>query len=460
VCFRVGYAATLMPTQRSCFAFAAFVALLLPSVSRAQQPASTPSDSDRAAARELAMQGAQLQQAGNCAEAVDRFARAEAIFPAPTNLLHEAQCEAVLGKLVEAAEHYRLVVRTPLPAGSPNAFVQAQQQAATELAQVEPRIPSIRIIVRPRAPQGTTIKIDEQEVSPAYVGVERPTDPGAHSVVLQAPGYVVARQRVTLQEKETKDVAFNLGAPGYYAPPAPTPAPTYAQPPPPAPTPSQTFTSQPIIPLPPQHEQANGGFMIGGTVGLLIPAGNAEHLPGNAGQEVSMGSLAGPGVALSLDGGFRFVKRLYIGLTYQHAFLSAGSALTGTAFGGTANADSNYVGIDLAVFSDPDYTAFYARVGAGYRYLDLGVTNSNTPSATFGETLSGGEGSVGVGVALKLGSWVRLIPEASVNIGSFSSVNLSGTSPLGDTTGGVANSDTHVFVLLGLTAFIDFARKN
>ena len=110
----------LRASSRLFFIFLSFAALSAPSSARGQQPAPTAAPdsdnraSDRAAARELAMQGAQLQQAGNCAEALDRFARAEAIFPAPTNLVHEAQCEAQLGKLVEAADHYRMVVRTPL----------------------------------------------------------------------------------------------------------------------------------------------------------------------------------------------------------------------------------------------------------------------------------------------------------------------------------------------------------
>ena len=51
-----------------------------------------------------------------------------------------AECEAALGKLVESAETYRTLTRTPLPPGAPNAFVQAQAQGAAELTQVEPRI--------------------------------------------------------------------------------------------------------------------------------------------------------------------------------------------------------------------------------------------------------------------------------------------------------------------------------
>jgi hypothetical protein len=174
------------------------------------------------------------------------------------------------------------------------------------------------------------------------------------------------------------------------------------------------------------------------------------------------------GAAVDVAAGFRFVKRLYMGLKWEHGFLTAAGGLTANLpSGGTANADSNYVGLDFAVISDPNAVAFFAKVGAGYRFLDLGATLS---SGTFGETFSGGEASLGAGVELKLGSWIRLIPEASVNIGSFSQSSCSSSGTLngslssfngftGDHCGSLG-TDTHEFVLLGLTAFLDFARKN
>src|SRR5580700_5202438 len=120
------------------------------------------SDADRAAARELYVQGVELQQAGKFAEALDRFNRAQAVFSAPTHLLHIAECDASIGRLVESAETYRTLVRTPLPPSAPQAFVQAQQQAGVELTQVEPRLPSIRLLVHPENVQGLTIQIDGQ----------------------------------------------------------------------------------------------------------------------------------------------------------------------------------------------------------------------------------------------------------------------------------------------------------
>ncbi len=328
--------------------------------------AQTASDADRAAARELATQGLQLQQAGNFTDALDRFDRAQAVFSAPTHLLHIAQCEAALGKLVEAAETYRTLVRTPLPTGAPAAFVQAQQEGAAELSQVEPRIPSIRLFVKPANLTNLQILIDGQAMSNALVGVQRPTDPGAHSIALLAPGYARADQQVVLKEKETKDVVFNLGgSPGtYYAPvpaPAPSPAvaPNAAQPA----TPPAQYNYQPMPPAPPpperpEHEPARGGFMLGGTLGVLLPGGNLRSGTGVA-------TVAGGGAGVALNGGFRFARHFYIGLTYEHGFLSAGSAAA--AAGATSSVDSNYIGVDFDVISNPDGVGFYGDIGAGYR---------------------------------------------------------------------------------------------
>ena len=113
-------------------------------LARRPQARAQVSDAERAGARELFKEGDQLQRAGHFAEALDKFQRAQQVFAAPTNLLRIAECDAALGRLVESAEAYREVLRTPLPAGSPPAFQAAVDQAKAELSQVEPRVPKAR----------------------------------------------------------------------------------------------------------------------------------------------------------------------------------------------------------------------------------------------------------------------------------------------------------------------------
>ena len=92
------------------------------------------SDAERAAARDLFKQGDELQRAGKYADALDKFQRAQQVFQAPTNVLRIAECQTQLGKLVEATEAYRSVIRWPLAPGAPPAFQSAIDQAKVESA--------------------------------------------------------------------------------------------------------------------------------------------------------------------------------------------------------------------------------------------------------------------------------------------------------------------------------------
>ncbi len=156
------------------------------------------SSADKATARRLANDGIELFQKGQVAEALDKLERAEQLFDAPVHLVYIARCQVKLGKLVEAAESYRKLVNSSLPAGAPQVFRDAMTEGQTELAELEPKIPMLTIDVVPSV-QGVTLKIDGESVSSAALGVERPTNPGRHNVDLTAPGYRTARSSVDVR---------------------------------------------------------------------------------------------------------------------------------------------------------------------------------------------------------------------------------------------------------------------
>ncbi len=417
-------------------------------------------DADRAAARELYVQGVGLQEVGKFGEALDRFNRAQAVFSAPTHLLHIAECDAALGKLVESAETYRTLVRTPLPDGAPNAFVQAQKQGAAELTQVEPRLPSIRLIVHPENVQNLAVQVDGQPMSSALVGVQRPTDPGQHVIVVSAPGYLKMSQRIALQEKENRDINFTLQAsngivygtaPAGYPPqvqPA-QPAPQYSPAPPPY------GSAPPEYKAPDENRPASGGFMMGPSLGVVLPGGSTA-----GGDQFS--NIASPGAGVGVEAGFRFVRRLYLGAVYQHGFLSAANAQA-VALGSaavTTTVGTNYFGLNFAYISHPEGVAFYGEIGGGFRTFSNTQTATDN-SASASTTLAGGELSIGVGLHLKFGDWIRVIPKVSVSGGQFGTLSCNQTgSATCPTTGTITNTDTHTFVFLGVTGFIDFARKH
>jgi hypothetical protein len=175
-------------------------------------PSATPqsvSDGDRAAARDLYNEGVALQ-ATRPQDALDKFQRSYAVLNAPTTYLHLVQCEVALGKLVEAAEGYRTIIRTVLPPGSSKPFFDAQTTASQELAQLEPRIPHVKIAVTPDRLTGLALALDGQTYNVALVGASRPIDPGSHKLVVTAPGYVASEQSFDVKEREQKDVAIAL----------------------------------------------------------------------------------------------------------------------------------------------------------------------------------------------------------------------------------------------------------
>ncbi|MDI3284423.1 hypothetical protein [Polyangium sp. 15x6] len=193
-------------------AAAATVALALLSPT----PASSQTAEEKAAARSLAQQGAEALQNKNYAEAIDLLGRAEAIIHAPTHLLLIGRGQVGLGKLVAARESFLKIIREELPANAPAAFKRAQEDAKTELAAIEPRIGSLRIVLTgPGAadPAKVTVKLDEQGVTSALIGVHRPIDPGKHVVTATAAGRNAVTQEVSLGDGEKKEVSLEVEAP-------------------------------------------------------------------------------------------------------------------------------------------------------------------------------------------------------------------------------------------------------
>jgi hypothetical protein len=398
-------------------------------------------DAERAAARDLFKQGDQLQRAGNFTDALDRFQRAEQVIQAPTNVLRIAECQAALGKLVEAAEAYRSVVRWPLAAGAPPAFQSAIDQAKGELAQVEPRVPKLLVQVTPSGVANESLVIDGTAVPAALVGEPIPLDPGDHKVLVTAPGYSSPEQPVTLRERETKTLNVELHATATGAPP-----PVVGGTPPPPPPAYGSASPEPAAPPPfePQsrandRKDTRGSILLGVHLGLEIPTGTVPltstiNWP-NGANTAAMGDISGPGFAFALDGGVRFLHHWYLGLTLEHAGLAGGknsSALN--ANGGSLSSDTTALGIVGAFIAIPDKPSFYGELGLQSRWYNFTVSGLPTQSYSSGELM------IGVGLWLPIGRYFRLIPLGTAGFGTFEAPNSSSSS------GGPG----HAFVMIGL----------
>jgi hypothetical protein len=137
-------------------------------------------DEARAGARSAAIAGAAAMQEGRLEDAVDLFKRAETLMHAPTHLLYLARAQVKLGRLVRARENYLKIVREQLPPNAPRAFLDARTTAQTEAADLEGRIPIVKIVVEGDGARDATVTMDGQKLSSALAGLPFPIDPGEH----------------------------------------------------------------------------------------------------------------------------------------------------------------------------------------------------------------------------------------------------------------------------------------
>jgi hypothetical protein len=200
--------------------------------------------------------------------------------------------------------------------------------------------------------------------------------------------------------------------------------------------------------------------MLGADLGVLFPGGNTGSIGGS---NTSVSSFASTGGAVGINAGFRFVRRLYLGLDIQHGFLGTGNGSIYPA-GTTSSANTNFYALNFAYLSNPDgVVGFYGELSVGYRTLTSNATLGDG-SGTVSTTFKGGDVALGIGMHIRLGEWVRLIPKLSVSGGQFDSASCnasgSGASCAGGNNVTISDTDTHSFVFLGVTGMVDFARKH
>jgi hypothetical protein len=182
-----------------------------------------------AAARALGMQGIKMADAGDCRGAIEKLSRAEALYHAPSILGRLGECQVQVGQIVLGTENLNRVVREQLPANAPKAFRDAQERAKGVLSAALPKIARLTVRVEP-ADAKPQVTVSGAPIPEALIGVERPTDPGTHEVVVSAPGYLEQRVNVTLAEGGSQELPVRLVKDPNV--PVTTPAPAPAAPPP------------------------------------------------------------------------------------------------------------------------------------------------------------------------------------------------------------------------------------
>jgi hypothetical protein len=224
--------------------------------------AQTASPEDIAAARSLGTEGTRLADSGDCKNAIPKLESAEKLYHAPTTLDRLGECQIAAGLLVAGTENLNRVVREPLAATAPAAFVAAKKRAQTALTAAQPRIGSVKIHVDGPTADKVTLAVDGAPVSSAVLDSDRPTDPGAHAVSASAVGYRAATENVDVREGAESTVSLKLEIDPTAV--AVTPPPGEA-----VPVAPSTTTTVSTGSAPPNRAPAIAAFAVGGA-GLLV----------------------------------------------------------------------------------------------------------------------------------------------------------------------------------------------
>jgi hypothetical protein len=427
-------------------------------------------------ARTLFQEGVKLQESGKASDvpaALAKFEAAQKNFSAPTNVLHIAECQALLGHLIDASETYNNLAKMKVdPDKDPPIFLQAQQQGAGEAAGVKGRIPTLKVDVQPDAKtlQNLQITFNDKPMPPELIGVPHQFDPGTYRIAAYANGYLLKEPSgdVVVKEKETKIITIILAPVGGAAA---TPVPvtgTVAQNTPPA-----TGTPPPVagadqnpppkdqpppVPPPPPPPDNSKGYLVGLRGAYLVPFGNVPK-PRSATaavigstSDVGMGDMFGGGGAIGLDGGLRLAKVLYLGLTAEFGTFGAGSD-TSTIPNATVSTSTFMLGLEAGLITSPDRFAFFGTAGLGYRTLKQSITGGGRNLEVGGTeaNFSGFDLWTRLGFAIPAGP-LRLIPYGSLALGTFSR---SSSDALGAASSNqdVTNTSLHGFLGLGLAAY-------
>jgi hypothetical protein len=197
-----------MPPVKHLFATSTF---LIGGLLFTAAPAGAQTREQRAGARSAAEAGGDAFDAGKYAEAADLFERAERLVHAPPHLLYAARSHAKLGHLVEARELYLTLTREQLAPGAPKVFKDAVQAGEKELADLEPRLPYVSVVVQGSG-GATNVQVTRngQPMAAELVGIPAPVNPGEYSYQATADGMESTATTVKLAEGGRETVVLTL----------------------------------------------------------------------------------------------------------------------------------------------------------------------------------------------------------------------------------------------------------
>ena len=427
----------------------ATVATALPSLGLAQSAA------DIGTARHLATEGIEAFGVGDYEAALDRLGRAELLYEAPVHRLYIARSLQKLGRLIEASEMYRKLMRFKLDADAPAAFKLAVSDGRRELTALEPKIPSVTIRVTPEKIGSLDLRIDGEPVSPAVIGIARVVDPGEHRIRAVAPALEAVEVIVSVGEGEHAAVQLDLRpqkpSDGTRASVAQTGA-------------LKSDTHQARSEQTSDDEGSAGGALsFFGGVRLTGAAPGGSFYNDAAGNAVPVADEMAGGVGFGIRAGMRFGTYFGVGLLFENYYLENKGyphiTSNNQAVDIEATRRAQVVGLTALVRTKPGHWGAFGELGFTLENWSTALTVSGGASGdcTGSDSLSGSAIRLGGGGIVPVSSWFELSPFVMVSAGTFSNrtVELCNDAPEGwevPATGALDDTSQigHTLVLFGL----------
>ncbi|WP_394850690.1 hypothetical protein LZC95_24935 [Pendulispora brunnea] len=201
------------------------------------QRSNGPSQADIRTARDLFAKAEKDQEAGQWAQALDKYQRVSAIKMTAGVRFRIALCEENLGRLLDAQADYT-GAQEQARADSMKDVLDASTEA---LAQLKQRIPTLRVVI-PAGVNDAEVLVDKKPIASSETGYVTSLEPGAHALEVHAPGRQPYAKTIKVVEREITTVEPPL-LPVTQQPPAavavPPPAATTTPPQAPKETPPQ-----------------------------------------------------------------------------------------------------------------------------------------------------------------------------------------------------------------------------
>lgn len=186
-----------MSRRFACLAFAALMALggsaIAQSASRADQ---------------LFGEARELMKVQNFKDALPKFEESLKLDPAPGTLFNLAECEAQVGRLVSAKEHFQ-VAAAGFPKGD-----KRRPYSIGRVAELERRIAHLTLKLASNAPKDVIVTRNGVPMKDSEFGAPFPTDPGDVALVVTARGHEDRKVNLSLKDGEALEYALQVGDTG------------------------------------------------------------------------------------------------------------------------------------------------------------------------------------------------------------------------------------------------------